>query len=153
MQREQVYSTAPSQTRQCYCVVTDSEERARVAVPRKAPGGTRDPPGPAWSPMGVPKGMLEFFFHSWIFTNMCSDPFNTFPHCKAPAGMSLCDGPGWGLPPNKEVSWDRWAEKGTPPPHHAPHLGCSEPSLVSVPAPDRPLRKVVQPSADVSQTW
>lgn len=156
MQREQAYSTVPSQTHSCYRAVTDSEHRARETVPGKAPGGTRDPSGPAWSPTGVPKGTLDFFFISG-FAQICvsetNNPFNTFPHRKTLAGIYICNGVGLDLPPNKEVSRDGRAEKGTPAPHHAPYPGRSAPSLVPVPAPDRPLRNAVHPSAGVSQMW
>lgn len=52
--------------------VTASGHRAHVAVLRKAPGGTCDPPGPAWSPIGVLKVKLEHFFISG-FAQICAN--------------------------------------------------------------------------------
>lgn len=99
MQRDQeAYSTVPLK-HGSVTVQWQAEDKAHVAMLRKAPGGTRDPSGPAWPPIGVPKGTLELFVIS-MFSQICvSDPFNTFPHCKTPAGIYICNGLGLIFPP------------------------------------------------------
>ena len=150
--REQADPMVPSQTHQCYWAATGSEHRARGAAPRKAPSGTHDPSGPASSPKGHTGSFLISGF-AQIHLAEANNPSNTFPPCKTQAAICSCNGLGLDLPPNKEVSQNRWAEKGTPAPHHAPYPGRSEPSVVSHPAPDRSLPTAVHPSADVSQMW
>lgn len=106
--------------------VTASGHRAHSAVLRKAPGGTCDPPGPAWSPMGVPKGKLEYFFISGFAQICANNSLNTFPHCKNKQELVSATGRGWICPLTRSpVSQE--PEKGTGAPCHTPHLGCSEP--------------------------
>lgn len=118
--------------------VTASGHRAHTAVLRKAPGGTCDPPGPAWPPMAVPKGKLEYFLfvdlHKYVPTTHLIPSF-----AAKSKGTGISNGTRLDLPSHRVSCISRgWEGRCCSLTHTTPGMFRT---LVAVPAPDWPQEK------------